>query len=873
VTIIRTPRIFAAPPVRLGATSVLCLSAFLLLAPPGGTAPRRTRPPRQTSPLPPQSAPSRAAQISLARARQLLAQGADALAEKELRRAVSLAPRWVEARRELARFYTHRGEWPTAASAWRDVLALQRDDREAQSEFSRAQLYVAAGTEAANIVELGQNSNNPLSGKNNSSAQSTASVAQTSPRMAPNSGTPARSTGVPSATPSGDKGNAPSTPRSQNNSPAATAGNSASFSLSGTVAGTTGAPPSQSSPAGAMPPGITTPNVPSPRPSTAMPPLTANSVPSLGAMMPAPNATDITGVTGAARAPRTAWAHGMGRPRVTSSRRSGKATRKARSSLFSARRPVAGRGSRGSRPTSARMVYHARPVSRRRQAQAWMALDQAARALQARDYPVALQRYRRAYRLDPNNHEALLGVAETLSHLRRYPAAMQAYRRILAAWPLDLQAQNGLADAFLYQGRYSEALPIYRRAHARYPGDFNAAYRLARIMAWTGHYAQAHPYYRAALTLRPYDAWLWTQWGEALIHTERGGAARSAFERALQLEPNYAPALVGLGNLFNWNGEYEAAMSNYRAALRRQPRNVIARIGLADALTAVNAPSAAVPHYRAALAVEPSSQPALLGLARALIRSGEEDRGVFELGRFLQKDPNNEEALRLMAQGQTQRESITTDSGRVVAIRALERVLAEQDNADEQARTLIKIAEIKAARNDISGARAAYMEALRRSPLNVEIGVAYTQFLINWPKRRPSSAAPCALIRRTCAGASCRSWCRAASAMPRVPRRSATVCKPRRRPLPTTACNWRMRYALPATTRARGGCSWALSSAIPPTSNCRWKWPTSRVTPATGNWRTRSIAASYESRPNRESECCKSNRMATSAPYRRHNRN
>jgi cytochrome c-type biogenesis protein CcmH/NrfG len=58
-------------------------------------------------------------------------------------------------------------------------------------------------------------------------------------------------------------------------------------------------------------------------------------------------------------------------------------------------------------------------------------------------------------------------------------------------------------------------------------------------------------------------------------------------------------------------------------------------------------------------------------------------------------------------------------------------MLGEQANADEQAQTLIKIAEIKAAMNDISGAQAAYTDAMRRSPLNADAGIAYTQFLIS----------------------------------------------------------------------------------------------------------------------------------------------
>ncbi|HEX8833154.1 MAG TPA: tetratricopeptide repeat protein, partial [Abditibacteriaceae bacterium] len=542
------------PPLRLSSSMSFAVAAMALLS----TQTSQARAPRKASPkLPnprvvaPAHAISSAAQVSLARARQLEKSGVDVLAERELLHAISLAPRWVEPQRELARFYSRRAQWNEASAAWRNVLFLQRSDREATQQFdlARRNLRLAgARRNVGNLVELGQDSQNQMAGAD---LRSTLTVAQTNERLAQND-VPASDTG------------------------SITGGDSA------VAVETLPDAPSDTTPSEAAPAVGTQYETGNTDVSTQVPTWQA----------PATN----RGVSAPARS-------GAG-IRTTTSRRA--PVRRAATTRRATRR-VAARRAPVRAAVAPRNVRFAPVVSGTRRAAAWPLVNRAVSALKARNYPGALALYQRAAKTDPNNIEARQGVAQTLLIQKRYPEAIRAYRAIVAASPTDPRANRGLADALAFSGRYPEAIAANNRILARSPRDYQAALQNAQISTWTRNYPQSERYFRTALAARPNDADAWTAWGESLSYSERGTRARSAFERALQIRPNYAPALVGLGNLYNWSNDYPNAIVRYRAALRTQPNNIGALVGLGDALTFSSGSQEATGYYRRALTLSPNS--------------------------------------------------------------------------------------------------------------------------------------------------------------------------------------------------------------------------------------------------------------------------
>lgn len=752
MTIIPTPRVLAAPPLRWTANSLVLAAGLLICAPYQGQA--RTR--RAVSstggkkPLAVAKAavvPS-AARVSLTRARQLAAQGADVLAERELLHAVALAPSWVEAQRELARYQTRRGHWTQAAAAWRSVLFLKRDDVEAKAQFDRARRFQTQGN-LPHVVELGQSSTNPLM---RDPLTSTLQSAQTTPARtmtpqvqteAPDAATTGSASSdtttsslnsdVASQTDAASTEAAPQADATTGNASTDTTGTTTSGAETDTTNASSNASVAETNPAPA--------NSQTPEDSASSADITSDNATTGAAPL---NTTPSTGATdnptGSTSSGATATGSVATGGAATSSRPSfpplSLGASSSQGGFRGASRTVGSPAT--SRALSPRALVlprlPAQKVSRRRQAAAWPFVNRAVRALIAHRYPQALGLYQQSLRSDPNNLEGQLGVSETLSILKRFTSSETAYRQILAATPGEVRAQRGLANVLAYQKRYPEAIARFRKIVAANPKDFQSVYQLAQILTWTKRYSEATPLYKKALALQPRNVDALTTYGNALTYAQQYSQARAAFERALKLQPKSVAALVGIGNSYNWNRDYRLAIARYRQALNLQSQNQEALLGLGQALTFSDQPEAAVTPLRKAVALAPNSDEAHLSLGRALVFSGQDREGQAQLQRVLGHEPNNVDALALLAQSQTV--SISSSAERVAALSTLQRLLALQTNPEDQATTLVSIADVRLNSGDAAGAAEALRDARRRAPRNAQAATSYAQLLIG---QRPAS--------------------------------------------------------------------------------------------------------------------------------------
>jgi tetratricopeptide (TPR) repeat protein len=653
----------------------------------------------------------RAARIAFERAKVLSANGVGQLAERELKEAVALAPRWIEPQTALARLYTRSESWSQAEGAWRNVLFLQRNNAEAQTGYNLARRnlrMVNADLQIPDLVALGHDSQNTLARVNpKGGISSTRMVAQTTERLAQ----------AEASVPTTDSGTATS---GAADSGTASTDTNATFPQAATSL---------------------------PVATTSSAPATSNSAANSSAPASRPAASRVV-------SPRNQRATAPQRTGATTSRATARSTT-ARAVARPAAKPVTQNARRAAtRRPAARTVTRvvpgsirfAKPVSRTRQAAAWPLVNRAVRALQARKYTQSLSLYQQAVKTDPNNYEARLGVAQSYALLQRYPQAIQAYRTITAKAPQESRANRGLADALTYAQRYTEARAINDRILTRTPRDFASAYQNAQIATWTQSYDAANNYFRTALAIRPRDADVWTKWGESLAYSDRGPRARSAFERALQIRPNYAPALVGMGNVYSWSSDYPNAIQQYRAALRVQPRNAAALIGLGDALAFSGEPRQAAGYYRTALTVNPRSKEAQIGLGRALVIAGDNAAAIPQLRKVLAQDPRNVEALRFLAQAQSTEADTPAEVRNAVA--AYERVLLSQRDTNDQALTLVDIARLQLSANDTEGARKAFEEARRRAPLNNIAAVEQARFFVTQDQLTEADALVAEVLQR-----------------------------------------------------------------------------------------------------------------------------
>jgi tetratricopeptide (TPR) repeat protein len=162
------------------------------------------------------------------------------------------------------------------------------------------------------------------------------------------------------------------------------------------------------------------------------------------------------------------------------------------------------------------------------------ALENAYQAFNADDPARARDNYQQALRNDPDNRDALLGLAAVEMQARHYDAAGRIYTQLLTLDPRDAYAEAALiglkgevdplaaesrlknmiaaqpeasflqftlGNQYAAQGRWADAQQAYFRAYAGNPEHPDFAYNLAVSLDQLHQSQPALEYYRRALTL------------------------------------------------------------------------------------------------------------------------------------------------------------------------------------------------------------------------------------------------------------------------------------------------------------------------------------------------------------------------------------
>ena len=166
-------------------------------------------------------------------------------------------------------------------------------------------------------------------------------------------------------------------------------------------------------------------------------------------------------------------------------------------------------------------------------------------AYQAGDLAAARRSYAQALQEEPDNRDALLGMAAVEMRAQRYRAADAHYRRLLRVDPRDPHALAGvlalrgqqidpvlaesrvktllssdtgaevlnftLGNEYARQGRWAEAQQAYFKALAADPGNPDFAYNLAVSLEHIGKPALALEQYRNALALAEHRSFSFDQ--------------------------------------------------------------------------------------------------------------------------------------------------------------------------------------------------------------------------------------------------------------------------------------------------------------------------------------------------------------------------
>ncbi|NHZ92605.1 tetratricopeptide repeat protein [Massilia sp. CCM 8733] len=154
------------------------------------------------------------------------------------------------------------------------------------------------------------------------------------------------------------------------------------------------------------------------------------------------------------------------------------------------------------------------------------------------DLPAARQSYQSVLRQDPNNRDALLGMAALAARDKQAEQAAGIYTRLLELDPNDNDALAGLSS--VRQGDPGQSEGRLRRMVERNPDSGPLLFALGNLYARQGRWPEAQQHYFRAYSANPNNADYAFNLAIGLDRLNQGTLALTYYQRALELAPRGA---------------------------------------------------------------------------------------------------------------------------------------------------------------------------------------------------------------------------------------------------------------------------------------------------------------------------------------------
>ncbi len=198
-------------------------------------------------------------------------------------------------------------------------------------------------------------------------------------------------------------------------------------------------------------------------------------------------------------------------------------------------------------------------------------------------------------------------LAFALREAGRIEAAIQEYREAVTLDPENIEANRQLGMLLADCQQFDEAISCLEQVCYLDPRDRSAYSLLSRLYIQTGRVSQAQQLLRKALQYDGNNAELHSELATLYLAQNQGQQAVEELNASLELDPGNTEASLSLANLLYQHGQVGDAVQQLEQALTHHPHNAQVHRQLGEVYMMAGHLEKALDHFEALVALDPQS--------------------------------------------------------------------------------------------------------------------------------------------------------------------------------------------------------------------------------------------------------------------------
>jgi len=167
--------------------------------------------------------------------------------------------------------------------------------------------------------------------------------------------------------------------------------------------------------------------------------------------------------------------------------------------------------------------------------------EEAYQAQSNQNYKIAIQKYKQALDINPNDSQIHLALGKLYYKLENYPKATYFLNRVYVKDRKNEELIDLIGNSYLFSGKLYGAVNFYLAALEQLPENIKIYFQLAKAYSWKGQMKKAIEIYK----------------------------------KILELDNTYAEAWQGIGKMYYWMGKSYSSAKNYQKAISLDPTNIV----------------------------------------------------------------------------------------------------------------------------------------------------------------------------------------------------------------------------------------------------------------------------------------------------------